>query len=221
MGFTSDYDFTNLLLAENEHFHIPDLFIIRQVMTPALLDGNLRQEIFSFHTKLFESFRAPFGITFSDIKVDEGSGRFCLIEAALRGPGGFLSSHVSPLACGIDVVPLLIELAAGRKKAVRIDKSKLLNRGAGNVYFYLPAGIVSRIEGIEQIRSLPEVHKVALDDLFIGKRIEAIKNLSGRQGPIVYAGENRRACEEIVRKIKEILKVQVDTPEGMKGMVWC
>jgi len=220
MGFTSDSEFTNLLMAENEHFDIPDLFIIKQVITPAYLNENLKEEIFSFHTHLFESFGVSFGITFSDIKVDEKSGKFCLIEAALRGPGGFLSSHVSPLACGIDVVPSLIELVSGRRKTVRIDKGKLLNRGAGNVYFYLPAGVVSRIEGIEEVRSLPGVHKVALDDLVVGKKIEPLRNLSGRQGPIVYAGEDRQACEEIVQKIKDILKVEVDTPEGIKDMVW-
>ncbi len=220
MGFVSDSEFTNLLMAENEHFNIPDLFIIRQVLAPSLLNENLKQEIFRFHTRLFESFDVPFGITFSDIKVNEETRKFCLIEAALRGPGGFLSSHVSPLACGIDVVPSLIELVTGRRKKVWIDKTKLLNRGAGNVYFYLPAGVVSRFEGIENVRSLPGVHKVALDDLFLGKRIELIRNLSGRQGPIVYAGENRQACEEVVRRIKAILKVEVDTPEGIKGMEW-
>ncbi len=220
MGFTSNFDFTNLLMAENEHFDIPDLFIIKQVMAPSLLGESLKKRIFDFHIRLFESFGAPFGITFSDIKVNEETGKFCLIEAALRGPGGFLSSHVSPLACGVDVVPSLIEIATGRREKVLIDKSKLLNRGAGNVYFYLPAGVVCRVDGIKDVRSFLGVHRVELDDLVIGKKIEPIKNLSGRQGPIVFAGEDRQACEEIVHRIKATLRVEVETPEGIKGMLW-
>ncbi len=63
-------------------------------------------------------------------------------------------------------------------------------------------------------------HFVALDDLVVGKKIEPIKNLSDRRGPIVFAGENRHACEEVLGKIKAVLKVEVDTPEGVKGMEW-
>jgi carbamoyl-phosphate synthase large subunit len=220
MGFTSNQEFTNLLMAENEHFDVPDLFIIRQVLAPPLLDQDLKDRIFAFHTRLFQSFGALFGITFSDIKVNEENGEFCLIEAALRGPGGFLSSHVSPLASGIDVVPALIEFATGRRKEFQIDKSKVLNRGAGNIYFYLPEGTVSRIKGIDEIKSMPGIHKVALDDLFPGRKIEPLRNLSGRQGPIVYAGEDRGACEEIIEKVKAVLRVEVQTPEGIRGMVW-
>ncbi len=220
MGFTSDSKFTNLLMADNEHFDISDLFIIRQVLTPTLLERKLKKKIADFHHRLFDSFGVPFGITFCDIKVNEESGEFCLIEAAIRGPAGFLSSHVSPLASGIDVIPLLIELASGRKEKVKIDESKILDRGAGNVYFYLPAGVISRIEGIEEVKSLPGVHRVELDDLVVGRKIEQIKDLYGRQGPIVYAGKNRQACEEIVQRIKATLSVEVETSEGLKGMVW-
>jgi hypothetical protein len=127
---------------------------------------------------------------------------------------------VSPLASGIDVVPALIEFATGRRKEFQIDKSKVLNRGAGNIYFYLPEGTVSRIKGIDEIKSMPGIHKVALDDLFPGRKIEPLRNLSGRQGPIVYAGEDRGACEEIIEKVKAVLRVEVQTPEGIRGMVW-
>ncbi|HSR13589.1 MAG TPA: hypothetical protein VLS90_19230 [Thermodesulfobacteriota bacterium] len=220
MGFISNREFTNLLMAENEHFDLPDLFIIRQVLAPPLLDEALKKRIFDFHTRLFQSFGVPFGITFSDIKVNEETGEFCLIEAAPRGPGGFLSSHVSPLASGIDVVPALIEFAAGRRREFPIDRKKILNRGAGNVYFYLPEGTVSRVEGIDEIQSMPGIHKVALDDLVPGRKIEAMRNLSGRQGPIVYGGEGREACERMVGKIKSMLRVEVQTGEGTRGIVW-
>lgn len=220
VGFTSDFQFTNFFMYESELFEIPNLFITKQALTPTLLDENLKQRIFDFHTRLFESFGASFGITFSQINVNEETGEFRLIEAAMRGPGGFISSHVMPLACGIDVVPMLIELVTGRRKSVKIDGSKLLNKGAGNVYFYLPAGVVCRIEGIEEVKSLPGVYRVELDDLAVGRKIEPIKNLSDRQGPIVFAGKNRQACEEIIHRIKAALTVEVETSEGVKGMVW-
>jgi biotin carboxylase len=219
-GFIADYQFTNLILADHKHFDIPDLFIVRQTTVPSDLDQQLQNKILELNTRLFDSFGARFGIVFSEFKVKEESGEVCLMEAAIRGPAGLVSSHVTPLACGIDVLPILIELATARRETVRIDKDKLQNRGAGNVYFYLPEGIVSKIEGIEKVKSLPGVIKVELGDLAVGKKIDPIINMSGRQGPVIYAGKDRKECEDIIKKIKDILVVEVKTTEGVKGMVW-
>jgi len=142
------------------------------------------------------------------------------MEPAIRGPGGFTSSYITPLACGVDILSPLIELVTGRKEAVRIDRSQLQNRGAGSVYFYVPPGVISRVEGIEVVKSLSGIHRVELNDLTVGRKIQPLMNLNGRQGPVVYAGNDRRACEEIVQKIMEVLTVEVQTPEGIKGAVW-
>ena len=219
-GFIADYKFTNLILADHKHFDIPDLFIVRQTTVPSNLDQKLQKKILELNTRLFESFGARFGIAFSEFKVNEESGEVSLMEAALRGPAGYVSSHVTPLACGIDVLPMLIELVTARRETVSIDKDRLKNRGAGNVYFYLPEGEVCKIEGVEEVTSLSGVKKVELGDLAVGKKIEPIINMSGRQGPIIYAGKDRKECEDIIKKIKDILVVEVKTPEGVKGMIW-
>jgi biotin carboxylase len=219
-GFIADYQFTNLILADHKHFDIVDLFIVRQTTVPSNLDQQLLKKILELNIRIFESFGARFGIAFSEFKVNEESGEVSLMEAALRGPAGYVSSHVTPLACGIDILPMLIELATARRETVSIDKDKLHNHGAGNVYFYLPEGVVSKIAGIEEVKSLPGVRKVELGDLAVGKKIDPIINMSGRQGPIIYAGKDRKECEDIIKKIKDILVVEVKTPEGVKGMIW-
>lgn len=220
VGFLSDFQPTNLIMVDHEHFDIPDLFIVRQVLTPSLLGENLKQKIWDYHTRLFESFGARFGITCSELRVNEESGEFCLMESSIRGPAGFVSSHIIPLACGVDVLTPLIELVTGRKEAVRIDRSQLQNRGAGNVYFYLPSGIISRVDGIEDVKSLPGVHRAELNDLMVGRKIEPLINLNGRQGPVVYSGSDRIACEEIIQKIREVLTVEIETIQGIKGALW-
>jgi biotin carboxylase len=220
VGFTSNSQFTNLIIADHEHFDIPDLFIVKQVLTPSHLEENLQQEIWDFHNQLFQSFGVQFGITHSELRVNDKSGKYCLMEAAIRGPAGFVSSHLVPLARGIDVVPLLIELVTGRRDAVSIDEHQMQTRAAGNVYFYLPTGVVRRVDGIAEVMSLSGVHRVELGDLVVGRKIEQIMNLSGRQGPIVYAGNDRQACEEIVKRIQATLSVEAETSEGIKGIIW-
>ena len=220
VGFVSDFKYTNLGITQIEHFDLPDMFICRQSIFPAPLRKELKQRIVDLNSRLFESLGPKFGIAFSQYKVNEESGEIRLMETAIRGPAGLNSSHLVPLVCGIDVLPLLIELVSGRRDTVKIEESKLLNRAAGVVFFYLPAGVICQINGMEKVRSLADVHKVVLDDIVVGRKIEAMKDMTGRQGPIVFSGIDRQDCEETIRRIQETLTVEVETSEGVKGMVW-
>jgi carbamoyl-phosphate synthase large subunit len=220
VGFKSGAHFTNLIMFDHYHFDIPDRFIINRTLTPSLLRENLKEKVWDFHNRLFESFGASFGFTYSEIRVNEETGEFCLMEPAIRGPAGFISSHLVPLACGVDFLPALIEISTGRGKIGEIENHRMQALSAGNVYFYLPAGVVRRVEGVDKVRRINGVHRVELNDLSVGRKIAPLVNLNGRQGPIVYGGKNRRECEEIVEKIKNAIDVQVETPEGTKGAVW-
>ena len=106
------------------------------------------------------------------------------------------------------------------RKIVRIDESKLLNRAAGGVFFSLPTGIIRRVNGIDELKSLPGVYRVELDGLATGKKLEAMKDMTGRHGPIVYAGKDRQACEQTIRSIQRTLKIEVDTSKGIKSPEW-
>jgi biotin carboxylase len=220
VGFKSGSHSVNLIMFDHEHFNIPGLFIIRQTLTPSNLDARLQNKIWDFHERLFDSYEAAFGFTFSELKVNEKNGEFCLIESAIRGPGGFISSHLVPLACGVDFLPILLEIATGRRQTVVFEKSHPKTRAAGNIYFYLPAGVICQMKGIEEVKALPGVHRVELDGLGVGKKVEPPINLNGRQGPIVYSGKDRQVAEEIVKTIMATFEVQVETPDGKKGMIW-
>ncbi len=220
IGFKSGGQSARLIIVDHEHFDIPNLFIVRQVLTPSRLDINLQDKIWRFHEQLFESYEAPFGFTYSEIRINENTGKFCLIESAIRGPAGFVSSHLVPLACQVDFLPVLIEIATRRLPIGAIDTTVGQTGAAGNVYFYLPAGVICQVEGIEKVKSLTGVHHTELEDLRVGRKIEPLVNLTGRQGPIVYAGKDRRATEETIETIQAVLKVEVETPHGKRPMLW-
>ena len=220
VGFVCGSQFWNLIIVDHDHFDVPDKFIVRQVLTPSSIDEKLRSKLWDFHNNLFESFGPRFGFTYSEIRINEENGEFCLMEPAIRGPAGFVSSHLVPLSCGVDFLPLLIEIATGRRDGATFPKRPMQSRSAGNIYFYLPAGKITKVSGIEEVKELPGVHRAELDDLVAGRDIAPLQNLNGRQGPIVYAGEDRRECDDIIRQIKEILSVEVKTSEGVRGIIW-
>jgi carbamoyl-phosphate synthase large subunit len=220
VGFVSNLVYTNLVIGCKEHFDLPGMFISKKGIYPAPLAGDLKRRIVDLNCRLFESLGPKFGITFGQYRINEETGRICLMEAALRSPGNFTSSHLVPLVCGIDVLPLLIELVSGIRDTVKIGEGKPQKRVVGFLHFHLPEGVICRINGIDEVKSLPGVQRVELDDLHVGARTERIKDATGRWGPIVFAGSDRQACEEVIDRIMATLSVDVETSEGIKGILW-
>ncbi len=101
-----------------------------------------------------------------------------------------------------------------------INKDKLYECAAGYVCFCLPEGKICRISGIDKVKSLPGVYKACLSDLQVGKRVMQITDGSMRLGPILVSGKNRLACQETINTIKEALVIEVDTTEGINGIIW-
>lgn len=219
-GFISDFDYTNLIIGDRDYFDLPDIFIPKRTMFPSLLGEELKQKILELDSHLIKSFGPRFGITHNEYLVNDQTGEVCLGETAIRGGGVFISSDLVPLACGVNVNELLIEFASGRRKNSGIDKSRLCNRAAGYVCFYLPEGVICRVEGVDKVKSLSGVHKAYLQDLKIGKPIRQIRDKTMRLGPILVSGKDRPACQETILRIQETLVVEVETSNGIKGIVW-
>lgn len=220
-GFVSDYRYSNLVIGDREYFAIPDTFIPSQTMFPSNLNGHLIRKLLDLDCYLIKSFNPQFGLTHSEYVVDESGENVWLIETAIRGGGVFISSDLVPLSCGVNVNLLLIELASGREQRVALEKNKLWNRAAGYVCFYLPEGVIRRIDGVASVESLPGVHKAYLQDFEVGERIRPITNKTMRLGPILVTGQDRQACQDTVQQVRHTLVVEVETREGIEGIRWC
>ncbi len=217
--FVSDGEVTNLVIGDRDYFSIPDKFIPKYTLFPSLVSEDLKRKVLSIDASLIEYFGPKFGITHSEYLVDDKSGDVRLVETAIRGGGVFISSHLVPLACGIDVHKLLIELASG-EVGVKIDNSKFVNRASGYICFYLPEGTICEIKGLNEVTSLPSVCQAHLQNLAVGKQTKPPTDKGGRLGPILIKGENRQKLQEVVKEVKETLVIKVETTNGIKGIVW-
>lgn len=220
IGLVSDHKHTNLAIGDHRHFDIPDRFIWSQSLFPTSLEDGFRQTLEDMNRRLYESFGPRFGVSFSQYRVDRETKTIQLMEAAIRGPASLQTSHALPLVSGIDVLPMLIELASGRRETVHIDSKQVLRRSGGVAYYYLPQGVISGLDGLEEIESLPGVHGFGRDDLKIGDRVGPIRDSTGRKGPVVFAGEDRRDCEDVIQLAKDTLKIRIETPAGTRYPIW-
>ena len=155
---------------------------------------------------------------FRSYLVDEDTGEICLMEVAARGGGVFISSHLIPLGCGIDVNELLIKTAMGQ--AISFDPNDINEKASGYVCFYLPEGKIRSVQGIDLVNSLPGVHNAYLDNLVVGRQSAKMMDKTMRFGPILLAGNNRQSLQETIQKLPETLTVEVETQEGIRGIIW-
>jgi biotin carboxylase len=219
-GFLSESHLTNLMIGDRYSFPFPDLFEPDQGMYPSLLGQELKQKILEVNAHFYENTGATFGITHAEYLVNEKAGEVRLVEGSIRGGGVYISSDMIPWVCGVDVNGPLIELATGKRASFRIDEAKAQERAAGYVCFYLPEGIIRRVEGVERVRALPGVHRLSLPELDSGIRTGRVGRDTIKQRAVVVTGEDRQACRETVRRIQQNLIVEVDTPTGVKGIQW-
>lgn len=218
-GFVVDYKVTSLVTADRCYFDLPGLCVPKRTLLPSLLRRELLERVVEMDVQLIQSFGPPFGITYSEWFVNEEDGRIWLGETAIRGAGVFISSDLIPLACGVDVGRLLIQVASGNNH-VRVEKEQLWSRASGAVFFALPSGTIRSIVGLERLLSISGVHRVHLEGLEVGRKVPALEDKSGRMGPILIAGEDRAALDRTIKQIRDALIVEVETPDGVKGIIW-
>ncbi len=219
-GFISDYRYTNLLLGDTENFDIPDMFVHKISIHPALLSKGQKEKILSLDQWLFKSLGPRFGFTFTQYKINDDTGDIKLIETAIRSAAGFTSSRLIPLARGLDILPSFIEHTTGKRERVDFQKSYMQNRAVGNLYFALPPGVIHQVQGLNKLKSISGVDNVELDEIAVGNTIEAISNSTNTHGPITISGKDREECEGIINTIKETLFVKIENKGSIAGVQW-
>lgn len=218
-GFMANGKMTNLIIGDRVYFDLPGVFIPKQTLFPSKLPEALKKKVLNINTHLVRSLNPKFAITHSEYLVNPETGEIRLVETAARGGGVFISSDLIPLACGINVHEMIIRLATGDTN-VELDAAKMVHRASGYVCFTLPEGVVTKIEGADLLGSLKGVHRAHLEDLFVGKKIGKLSDKTMRLGPILITGRNRDDLDATIREIRNTLKVEVETENGIRPILW-
>jgi biotin carboxylase len=218
-GFKSDNIFVNLVIGDRRYFDLPNMFIPRQTLFPSVIHPELQKRILELNDRLIRGFDPRFGITHSEYLVNEETGDIHLVETAIRGGGVFISSDLIPLASNIDANSLLIRLATG-EEGITLHEEDITEKASAYLCFYLPPGRIHRIGGVKELREIPGVHAVYLDDLSVGCMTSNLTDKTMRKGPILIAAEDRPRLEKIAEAVRQTLAIEVATSEGMKGIIW-
>lgn len=221
-GFAMDYDYVTLDVGEKEYFDIPNIYVSKMCMfSSAALASRDRvmNMVKETNDRLIKAFKLPFGITHAEYLYSELEDKVYLVECAARGGGVYLSSDITPSASGFNTNEALINYVVEGKKDMPGEK-KLLNKVSGWVCFSFPDGEIVEISGIEETKKIPGVDKVITDKLFVGMNTKALQDDSGKFGPVLFTGDSKDECYQILEKIRNTLKIKVMTADGEKEAIW-
>ncbi len=220
-GFAMEGKYTNLDLGEKEYFDVPNIFVSKMCMfsSAKMIEDRVGLKVLEANKKLVEGIGLKFGITHAEYLYSPSDDKVYLVEVAARGGGVYLSSDITPRASGFNTNEALIDyLVEGKATAPQWDK--LLKRVSAWVCFSFPEGEVASISGVEDVKAIDGVYMLSMHDVYVGKKTIKLENDSEKYGPALIVADTPEECYKIIEKIRNTLKIEVKTTDGIKGLIW-
>ena len=210
-GFINKGKYYLLSFADRCYFHLQDVLIPSQTLFPSIISKDIQDKIVGYEQALASKSKSSFAIVHSEYLVNELTGEIRIVESALRGGGVYISSDLIPMATGIDINDVLLNLALGQEVDIENIFKNREDNAAAYVCFYLPQGKISAVEGLDELKSLPFVKDFYIDDIKMGSETEPPSYKGARKGPILLSARNRAELDACIREIQKTFKVEVMT----------
>lgn len=204
-----------LICGDTYYFNISDAFSAKQRLFPSRKNSSVINKALKLNKAIVEGFGLKDGVTHGEYIISKG--QIYLIEIAARGGGVFISSDIIPLMTGFDPSSFIVSLAVNEK--ISRPEIRKINKTVCYIAFFLPAGRIIQIDGREEVQTMPFVHRNNLDVLYVGKKTGKNIDKTSRFFLVVEA-ENDDQMTTNIRCIREKLKIEVETVQGVQGIIW-
>lgn len=216
-GIAVNGQLKTLMYADLNEFKIPNVFASMTRLYPSVADRSLIDKMLEYDLKVLKEFGLWQGLTHSEYIVDDTTGEIYLIETAARGGGTFIGTVIAGLQTEIDTTDFLIDIALGKRGTLPDFETAKCH--SGYVAFYLPAGEVVSVTGIDKVHTLPYVAKTTMDEIKLGNITAEFHDKRNRHAIILHAS-SRAELNERIKHIRSILNIKIKTSQGIQGPIW-
>lgn len=166
---------------------------------PSALPDEVKEKIRQITVDANRAIGIENGPAHTEIKITKDGPK--IIELGARLGGDNITTHLTPISTGVDMVECCINIAMGKTA----DVEQKFNKGSAIRYFPLESGVIKSIDGIDRAESVPGVIQVSIVH-GVGEKIDGIRSSGDRVGFVIAQGENEndavRAAEEGISKVK-------------------
>jgi hypothetical protein len=145
------------------------------------------------------------------LKITPGGPK--IVEIGARLGGDRISTHLTPLSTGVNLVRAAIQIAVGLEP----DIVPSMARGAAVRYFHAAdCGTVERVEGLDEISSLPGLELLYAASerdgpLRPGFVIGEIRSSLDRYGHVLFSGDSAVQASERAEQAASMVKFRFRT----------
>ena len=218
-GFVYDGVYYNLGIADRVYFNLSEQFIPSQTIFPSVISGYLQHQLIEYEKNYASYVHPKFGIIHSEYLINTQTQQIRVVESAIRGGGVYISSHLIPLYCGININEILLDCALGYDIPIAKILSAHGSKSSAYVCFYLAKGRVDSIKGLDIVSNLPCVKKCDVN-VQVGQETCDMRYKGDRLGPILLQCDNRSKLEEEIKYIQHTLQIKVNNNGEKFDIIW-
>lgn len=214
-GFAIEGVYYPIAFGDRKYFELEGKFIPSQTIFPSSISVEIKNKIIANERKIASILKPSFGTIHSEYLVNE-AGEFVVVESALRGGGVYIASDLIPLSVGVDLTEVLFLCMTGRIEEAVSKLTNKCERASAYICFYLDEGKITGINGLEEIKSLPEVMKADVENLHVGDVIAKMEHKGMRKGPFIVCADSLAELNVLIHKIQLYFSIDINGGYGIK-----
>lgn len=130
-----------------------------------------------------------------------------IVELGARLGGDNITTHLTPLSTGVDMVKCCINIALGEEP----DFEQKFNKGSAIRYADTQAGIVRSIEGIEEANNIEGIQEIIFTK-YIGDKINIINSSIERIGFVIAQSVTAEKAVDSCEKALNRININLENP---------
>lgn len=127
-----------------------------------------------------------------------------MVELGARMGGDCITTHLVPLSTGVDMIEATLRIACG--EAPNVDKR--FDKGSAIRYFYVPAGTITAIEGVEDASKIEGVKEIFFVKR-VGDKIGDIGSSADRVGFVIAQADSASDAVAVCEKVMKTVRISV------------
>lgn len=176
---------------------------------PSTLSYDVKERIKDVAIRAVEAIGIDKGPSHTEIIVTSEGPK--VVELGARLGGDNITSHLVPLATGVNMIECCIDIALGRKPDV-VEKIK---KGSAIRYINCKSGEIISINGVDEALKIDGVEVLAIDKL-PGDTIFQVNNSANRLGYVIAQSENAEEAIKICNKALNEIEIVISENEALQ-----
>lgn len=169
---------------------------------PSMLSSNLKEQIKKVAIAANKAIGIKNGPSHTEIIVTKEGPK--IVEIGARLGGDCITTHLTPLSTGVNMVGCCIKIALGEKAEATVKFCK----GSAIRYFEQSKGKIKNITGIDEALQINGVQEISVLRK-IGDKIDYVIDSSSRVGFVIAQGENAHEAIKTCERATTLIKIEV------------